>query len=664
MKLIEKHTPHKLSENEIYTEFQCIFHSVFCDIPDIDLDNASFYNEHFCYQESELEKKFYEERYLNLAPTTVYSKDVNGYRFENLNKFENDIIDYSLNIVKKMLVVTGRQGWGKTTLIRNVFYHLLPKNPQNPVLPIYVSFNRHINKFNISQKENFENLFYELLSDNISKYTAKSLSKIDDKFWTFLKSKKEYIKYYVQCCRLEDMVKKGILTTSQQLKEICALQDVELKRIETILYSLQFIQQEYKIEPIFIFDDLDPLQYDFVIWLFNETYRLSHIYYFKTILVMRPNTYQQIKLCKTFQAISPVEFPLEIPNCSIFLTESLAKFKNEINASSKNVNIVVENKKITPNDINIFVENYCRVALSYEAKLFLENTSGGDLRNLKKLLRAYLSSGYIKLEKILGLISIDLKEDSLPIWIVYTSIITNNYLSVFPHTKTNEDDFIINVLCNGGEYANTYLIRLHILAYFHRFRRISNLDEFVERYSPLLKEGDTALRNSIKRVLKRFNNARLITNHKHLYIDKKEEVNDIDEFHILPLGHYYLKYLFFKFEYIVYMKDDIDYDENNKYDIKDCIEVREQAERFKEVVKYLHFFYEKEKIFISQIQLAQLDKYIKCFSPAEDKCFLFSLQMVNKMNDYGKRRNFDLYELDRLRKEINEFAEKIFNRTI
>lgn len=110
------------------------------------------------------------------------------------------------------------------------------------------------------------------------------------------------------------------------------------------------------------------------------------------------------------------------------------------------------------------------------------------------------------------------------------------------------------------------------------------------------------------------------------------------------------------------MKDDIDYDENNKYDIKDCIEVREQAERFKEVVKYLHFFYEKEKIFISQIQLAQLDKYIKCFSPAEDKCFLFSLQMVNKMNDYGKRRNFDLYELDRLRKEINEFAEKIFNR--
>lgn len=112
------------------------------------------------------------------------------------------------------------------------------------------------------------------------------------------------------------------------------------------------------------------------------------------------------------------------------------------------------------------------------------------------------------------------------------------------------------------------------------------------------------------------------------------------------------------------MKDDIDYDENNKYDIKDCIEVREQAERFKEIVKYLHFFYEKEKIFISQIQLAQLDKYIRCFSPSEDKCFLFSLQMVNKMSDYGKRRNFDLYELDGLRKEINEFAEKIFNRTI
>lgn len=44
------------------------------------------------------------------------------------------------------------------------------------------------------------------------------------------------------------------ITTSQQLEKICSLQEVELKRFETILYSLQFIQQEYKIEPIFIFD--------------------------------------------------------------------------------------------------------------------------------------------------------------------------------------------------------------------------------------------------------------------------------------------------------------------------------------------------------------------------------------------------------------------------
>lgn len=98
---------------------------------------------------------------------------------------------------------------------------------------------------------------------------------------------------------------------------------------------------------------------------------------------------------QNFSSNTSVEFPLEIPDCSTFLTESLAKFKNEVNASVRNVNIVVENKIITPNDINVFVENYCRVALSYEAKLFLENTSGGDLRSLKKLLRTYFEFWHI-----------------------------------------------------------------------------------------------------------------------------------------------------------------------------------------------------------------------------------------------------------------------------
>ena len=655
MKLTEKYQATKLPENSIYSVVQCIFHEVFCDIPNISIDNTSFSEseECFVYEETEEEKKFYTERYFDLTRKTLNEST------NSINKHENDLLDFSCKLGKKMLILRGKQGYGKTTLLRKVFFHILPKK-NNKILPVYMSFNQHINRIS-GQNNESENYFYDQFSNIIRKYTKSVLKRLDNDFLSFLRERVKHIEFDIALSQIENLPDKT-MSADQKIKEIQNLQQEEIKKASAVLYSLQFIKKKYNVLPILIFDDLDALPYDFIMWLFNEAHDLSQTYDFKTILSMRPFTFEKIRN-QNMQVIDPVPIKIGFPNCSVFLTETLKNLEKKTEAISKRTEIVVGNKIVTPENINVFIKNYCKIlSSSDDASWFLESVSGGDLRRFRSLIRTYFSSGHIEPEKIMSdILALNPAESSLPIWIVYTSIITNNYLSVFPHTKTNEDEFVINLFCNGREYANTYLIRLHMLAYSCKQNSIPELSEFLDQYKPLLpKEGKSALQNSVKKVLKRFNNAGLIVNNKYFHIDRRECINDIESFRTQPLATYYISDLFTRFEYIAYMKDDIDYDDVS-FGIRNCIEIREHQERFKDVVKFLQFFFEKEKLFLQQIPQEHIEDYIRNFSP-ENGYYMFSHQMVEKMIDYGLRRNFDTYDLEKLKKEIIKIVSDV-NRT-
>lgn len=653
MKLTEKYQATKLPENSIYSAIQCIFHEVFCDVPNIDLSRSSFSEEEgFVYRETEEEQKFYTERNFNLT------RETNENNNSNVNKNENDLIDFSIELSKKMLILHGDQGFGKTTLLRKVFFHTLPKK-NNKILPIYMSFNQYINKIS-GRNEESENYFYCNFTNIIRSYMIDFLSRLDHDFYSFLRSKIEHINFDIALRQIENLPHRT-LSNEQKIREIENLKQEEIKKNSAVLYSLQFVQKECQVIPILIFDDLDALPYDFIRWLFNEAYSISQIYGFKSILSMRPFTYEKIKN-QNMYVIDPIPVKIDFPNCSVFLAETLKNFENKIRTVNKRTEIVAGNKILTPENINIFMRNYCKIlSSSDDANLFLKSISGGDLRRFRSLVRAYFCSGHIEPEKIMSDLLALTAESSLPIWIVYTSIITNNYLSVFPHTKTNEDEFVINLFCNGREYANTYLIRLHILAYSCKHNSITDLSDFLNQYSPLLpSERVVALQNSVKKVLKRFNNAGLIENNKYFHIDRRDCINDIESFRTQPLAAYYMSDLFTKFEYIAYMKDDIDYDDSS-FGIRNCIEIRDHQERFKDVVKFLRFFFEKEKTFFNQIPQEHMEDYVRNFSP-ENGYYLFSHQMVEKMIDYGQRRNFDTYDLEKLKNEIIKIVPNI-NRT-
>ena len=650
MKLANKYNVHqcKLMENDIYTSIQGIFHRVFCDTPDMDMCASDISKDGFRYIEKNEEERFYKQYYTNLFSDQKYTRALNGSLI-SLNKYEYDLIDYVIGFKDKLLVLTGEKGWGKSTLIKYVFFHLLSQYNTN-ILPIYISFNKLITEFDYTEYDRFKTPFYKCLLDRIRHYTKSYLSDYKSDFWQYIKTFPVHSDFATQCTLLDQLEISNIITSNEKIDRFSTLVSKELLLNETIFDSLRYIAEKGKIRPIIIFDDLDPLSYDFLKYLFSESYSISHNYPFQVILAFRPSTYQHIKRVATFDAINPLEMEMRAPDCDSYLSNSLDKLKKEL-SSSNDITIQISNKELLPNDIKTFIDKYCKVILSKDARDFLASVSGNDLRVYKKLIRIYFSSGFIDPAKQIGFISDKSGDDSIPLWIVYSSIITNNHKTVFPHTKKSAGDYIINILCNGSQHANTYLIRLHILSFFSRHNRVQNIEKFISLYEKVVGNRYFDIESSIFRVFKRFNNSGVITNDKSVWIERKEEVKAIDEFYMKPLGHYYIDELWLKFEYLSYMKDDIDFTEID--DIKDCVLVLDKKDRFKELVKYITFFANEEINFIKQLNDNSKSLYLQFFAPVSE-VKLFSLCMTNKMIEYGSRRQYDTYILDDLKQKLQE----------
>lgn len=658
---------YRLAENPIYERYKYIFYKVYDPVPDFKLENLKIEQGKYTYIESDSEKNFYSEKYLHLssqANLLQISKEHNiDLNIAQTN--ENILMDFIFKIDYKLLVLNGRKGWGKSTLLRYVLCHLIPKQQKDGKLPIYISFNEHINELNnASNERTIDNIFYDkILLNIIRKYTNDILVEMSQAFCDYLIEQPEFSKFKLQRERIlhSEAYKNKDFERERKLEEI---EDKILHQKETVLYSLKYLSKIHSVTPLIVFDDIDPLNCNMLEWLYNEAYKLSTHYGFKTLIALRPNSFQEICNKRTNDgALIPKVINMNAPNCNLYLEETLQRLDLLIRTdkSIQNSNIQLDKIKISPEDISEFFKDYSSVLLTKESKEFLANISNGDLRKYQNMLHTYFSSGFIKTEKIMGKIVEKNNDDYFPSWIIYSSIITNNYLTVFHQVKLENNDFIINILCNGGTFYNSYLIRMHLLSFLCRKHVECNIKDVLSQYGKMTKmANDESLKDSIARVFARFNNAGLIYNNLHHIIHTAEEVYNAKLYNVDALAYYYQNTLLTNFEYLLYMKDDIDYIENS-HNIRNCIDVLNFSERFKEVSKYINFLYDEELNFLAALTQKQRGIYLENFSPNKDTLF-FSLIIIKKMIEYGRNKRFSVDNLELLKKKIElstiEFLKK------
>jgi len=663
MKLADKYIPEKLPNNHFFDFFKADLQKVIYAItPDLSSRQMRFSNQGAV--DYNVERDFFETTYIPIfSVTNLNFNDLpnpkNCILPEELKKKlglkEREILTFVYNGEDAhRLVITGKKGWGKTTLLRFLSAYAIPelnKTNQNKICnSLYISFNtKQVD--NDFTKEKFDTI----LLNEIRKFCENKINDdILSSFYQYLLNKsdlsKEKIKYNDIIRDLDSDIitsKEAFIRLSQLRKEILEQKDelVVLTCLEHFNYD-----PEHPIIPLLILDDLDPFPTQLQVHVYRKIYELAHDYKVKVILAMRPRSYDcvvdhTLETIPTYTIVS-----LDKPNFEKYL---LSKLKKVETMYQKGVP-VSGNMIFSVEDMKNFFSYYTDVLTQKDTMEFLVRLSDGDLRVFNSLLETFLSSGYIKESELIYKMSIrkdNLQEAEtqkkelklLPIWIVYTSIITNNHQTVFGLRHNDPRSHMMNVFCNGKGEVNTHLIRFHLLSYFLRLKSApTTIKEIYKSYSKLTDKWDNeGLLKSIRRVIGRFAKARMIGNNQRLVLAGMEfrsiEKYDEESFYLEEnLGKLYFYDLLKIYEYFLYMKDDVDL-EDNKFDIKDCIEIQHRYERFEEVVKYLKFLFDKEKQFFTDLLPEKRTIYKSNYAPVSGE-IMYSNLFVKTMTDYAASR--------------------------
>lgn len=670
MKLADNLIPEKVPTNSFYAHFHDpLRKDIYATTPDLSTSQMQRNPQGGIIYRVDVD--FFETAYIPIITNTrlepVDLPISSNYTLPNdknlknkLGLVEGQILSLIYGDTAHRLVITGKKGWGKSTLLRFITAYAIPKingiNQNKTCAALYISFNtKQVNVDDFSKED-----FNKILLNNIRKFCEEKRGEdISSDFYQYLLNKeafskeKEEYKHILEESQLDIIDSDEMIKKCFQLRKKILTQNDELVSLTCLEYF--YYDTGSSIIPLLILDDLDPFTTDIQIHAYKKIYELAHDYKIKTILAMRPRSYESVVQDTSDSIPANTVIAFEKPNFNKYLLSKLSRIETKCNTGV----IVSANIFFTVEKMKYFFSYYVDVLTQKDALSFLVNLSDGDLRVFNRLLETFLSSGYIKESEVIDKISKitqlrkkkpteadSLKKDAqlFPMWVVYTSIITNNHVTVF---GSNNDPFnhLMNVLCNGKMEINTHLIRLHLLSHFIRLNTTrTTIKEIHKEYSTLNntnKWDNEDLLKSIRRTVGRFAKARLIANNKRILLDGMEIRNtdkyDEESFYLEELGRYYYNDLLKIYEYFLYMKDDVEL-ENNEFEIKDCVEILYRFERFEEVVKYIKFLFSKEKEFLNGLLFPeQISYYIKKYAPLSGEVMYSSL-FVKTLIGYADSR--------------------------
>lgn len=686
-----EYAKYKLENNAIFKYFgDEITDTIFATVPDAEKLSVKFDNNLIRSELIEKEAIFFREQYIILQPKNETLSHENIKIPDELNNGIGLGVDQALNFIYDgghRLLLTGKKGWGKTTFLRYISRYIIPilnnyKNSESvyvnkPCVPIYISFNTQINDFNLAKEETYHKLFYDCILGKIRNCCYDYInSDINSPFYKYLFEQDEYFDYKLRCDSIRNQHENTWITSSQKDMALDEIKREIIKREDTILYSFSYVKEQscHSGIPLIILDDLDPLHISVQTFIFTEIYKLAHVYGIKIIISMRPRSYRIVeqKIAEAIQINNQIVF--SDSHEDNYLKEKFTKITTHVTKHIPNNDGIPigDNLLLKPKNFESFFENFCEISLNKDVLLFLKSLSGGNLRKLNEFIKIYLSSGYIDkspkmFQSLIEKYATSNSSSTLPLWVVYSSIFTNNYETIFGMLISEPTKYVVNILCNGTSTINTYLLRLHLLSFFYRNGNASfSLSYLTDKYREVVDEQYKYddIKNAIARAIKRLNNFNLLGNNTVLEIPDANDPDKIFEkfennagFYMEELGRYYYDTVTTIFEYFHFMKDDINFREEN--DILSCIETKgDVILRFEQIIKYFELLSNEEILFYKSLDPEKQKFYIKNFAPYHkgDKIF-FAQVFIENMLVYARSRTYE--GIDSIVEKLTELNNKI-----
>lgn len=672
MKLSDGYIPDNcvVKDNPLYEHFQTEFLNALSGPPDREPRKEHITSEEYHYELDPHEIDFYEKIFVpsslyHLSDNDSFLKEI--FRFLSEDEVSNITIDNNvkdilgfLELEDKVLVLIAPIGWGKTVLLQYVWFYLMYKSVwlQKNVFPIYIAVDRTISTFkdNRSTSEIRKNFYQNLIKERLIEHTKYHTQLDNEQFWTYLKTNTDSYNWLEQLeTDVPNLYKPNSVRNKTKIE--FAIKQARMKAKEQddfYLYATKYVIENKGKKVVLVFDNLDPMSLIINQTILDEAIELSRNFGFKVIVSMRKITYNALAANPSgmIRAYPPRRLLMETRNVRQYMHHRMDVINKELFPEPQRkvpsyIYLYEGEKRISFEDARKVVFSLTNVLLGDESSRFLENISYWNLRKLNRYLINYLSSGYIDVDKLITLI---VKEQTTgeknlenPLWILLTSTITGNYATHFPDRLTQDYEIhVLNVYCNGDNLFNRYLIRLHLLNYLNNSNILNfSSQQIIASYSEVTGIDKDKLDHEVNYAIIRFMKHDLVESANYYDIDHQEMNMNLENLNITPTGRYYLSTFRNYYEYLVYMKDDVDL-RDNPYAIQNCIKVKSLGERYLELHKFLSFLVDEEQNFLLHLKPEHYKTYLNnfsCHNEVSSSVFYDTVRsVINFGNDRGLSR--------------------------
>lgn len=301
MKLTDKYeaSSYAIPNNPLFPLVEPLFNRLLAGAPAIDPSRLDYASARFDYQQTPIEREFYETSYLLLSrPMPLQEVPFLSAHFLLTDRApirvgitEIELLQFLQEPVRHV-VFHGGMGNGKTTTLRYTFFNILPQSPtlSSSYFPIYLSLDTYYSSATQRQNEDLFISFFEnsVLAPHAEKATVEITDPANSDFYDYLKRHPGFI-----ALDLEERTiirECGMRQDELHARINCARLNAR-KRAECHFIALRYMADIQLRQPVIVIDDADQLGIRPCAFLLKEVCTLGDRYHCKLYLSLRTTTF-------------------------------------------------------------------------------------------------------------------------------------------------------------------------------------------------------------------------------------------------------------------------------------------------------------------------------------------------------------------------------------
>jgi hypothetical protein len=667
LKLSDNYAPERCERepNTLFAIYNAAIVEGTRDAPDPDDARHQFDNDRYGYELRDDERAFFRDMYvtsgdeaIQRVPAVVALLQECAAVNPKVGENEKDLLDFvddQQHLTRVLLAPVGR---GKSTLLRYFFHYLVPtsRNLCGRVIPIHLVMDRFAAELSncATPAEITSWVQGTLVRERVQQAVASAANLDDETLWTYIKRLPGFASLAQAEQDLQRIYPQG---SPERQVEILKRRMAAKDHRDFPFAVARYLTSVRGKRIVLIFDNMDLLPLSLAEVLLALVPQWTSQWGLRVIIPMRRSTYSRLN--NNSGTVSAAVLGLRTIRWRDRDAKEYLKQRTTAIAA-----LVPSESRVTHTQGPAVVEQQDHEGIlraMFDLVLHhhevLEHLASGNLRKLSYLFRRYLACARIDEDRLKRAVFLrrtaGTADYRLRLNVVLTAFLTGNHKTLFSQSEEMRPlhDCLINLYCNGQSHVNGRLIRLHILRMLKpaeehggtAYREIADTYwgwiEVARKGKVQRADCDEAVTHAVRRLME----CNLVDTPDHYRIDGHSSLDGVRGLRRTQAGTYYLLSFRNYFEYLQYMKDDVDF-EDETHGLRDCIAAPTREQQYVEVRRFLDLLWKEEYAFLEALPFRMRSDFAAQMRRAERELFVAAAP-ASKMIEFGQQRDLPRAEV-------------------